>query len=105
MGKATRGVELVSLDDIEEVQIVAWMKQITSIPGVGTRPARKGSATPTRMGTTNGKSTPTSSIVSLASSQRSRRTMAPPTNLQHLPLYRTNRPKAAHKSGRAPGRK
>lgn len=42
MGKATRGVELVCLDDVDEGQIVAWMKQITSMPGVGKRPAKKG---------------------------------------------------------------
>lgn len=35
MGKATRGVELVSLDDIDEPLIVQWMKQVTSVPGVG----------------------------------------------------------------------
>ncbi|WP_254063377.1 DUF1801 domain-containing protein [Rhodanobacter sp. L36] len=41
MGKATRGMELISLDDIDEVQIVAWMKQITVMPGVGKRAAKK----------------------------------------------------------------
>lgn len=41
MGKATRGVELASLDDIDEDQIVAWMRQITAKPGVGKRPAKK----------------------------------------------------------------
>ncbi|WP_017463535.1 DUF1801 domain-containing protein [Dyella ginsengisoli] len=41
MGKATRGVELASLDDIDEDQITAWMRQITSKPGVGKRPAKK----------------------------------------------------------------
>jgi hypothetical protein len=35
MGKATRGVELESLDDIGEPLIVEWMKQVTSVPGVG----------------------------------------------------------------------
>jgi hypothetical protein len=35
MGKATRGVELVSLEDIDEQQIAAWMRQATSVPGVG----------------------------------------------------------------------
>lgn len=39
MGKATRGVELASLDDIDEDQVVAWMRQITAKPGVGRRPA------------------------------------------------------------------
>ena len=41
MGKATRGVELASLDDIDERQIVAWMRQITALPGVGKRPPKK----------------------------------------------------------------
>ncbi|MFF1829952.1 DUF1801 domain-containing protein [Paenarthrobacter sp. NPDC058040] len=35
MGKATRGVEIGSLDDIDEGQLVEWMKQVTSVPGVG----------------------------------------------------------------------
>lgn len=35
MGKATRGVELQSVDDLDERQVAAWMKQITSAPGVG----------------------------------------------------------------------
>lgn len=35
MGKATRGVELSSRDDIDERQVAAWMKQVTSVPGVG----------------------------------------------------------------------
>jgi hypothetical protein len=35
MGKATRGVELESSDDIDEEQIVDWMKQVTSVPGMG----------------------------------------------------------------------
>lgn len=38
MGKSTRGIELASLDDIDERQLVAWMKQITAMPGVGKRP-------------------------------------------------------------------
>ncbi|WP_245953768.1 DUF1801 domain-containing protein [Arthrobacter silvisoli] len=37
MGKATRGVELESVDDIDEHQIAEWMKQVTSVPGVGGR--------------------------------------------------------------------
>lgn len=41
MGKATRGVEPASLEDIDEDQIVEWMRQITAKPGVGKRPARK----------------------------------------------------------------
>lgn len=35
MGKSTRGVELESIEDIDERQIAAWMKQIASVPGVG----------------------------------------------------------------------
>ena len=35
MGKATRGVELASLDDLDAVQIAHWMTQITSRPGLG----------------------------------------------------------------------
>lgn len=35
MGKSTRGVELESVDDIDEDQIAAWMTQVASVPGVG----------------------------------------------------------------------
>ena len=35
MGKATRGVELASLADLDERQIADWMTQVTSVPGVG----------------------------------------------------------------------
>ena len=35
MGKSTRGVELASPDDIDAAQVVAWMKQIAAMPGVG----------------------------------------------------------------------
>lgn len=35
MGKSTRGVELKSVDDLDERQIAAWMKQVTAVPGVG----------------------------------------------------------------------
>jgi len=35
MGKSTRGVELESVTDIDARQIAAWMKHITSVPGVG----------------------------------------------------------------------
>ena len=37
MGKATRGVELGSAEHIDEAQVVAWMQQITAMPGVGKR--------------------------------------------------------------------
>ncbi len=35
MGKATRGVELKTLDELDESQIAGWMKQVTSVPGLG----------------------------------------------------------------------
>ena len=35
MGKATRGVELKSVDEIDERQIAAWMKHAAAMPGVG----------------------------------------------------------------------
>lgn len=35
MGKATRGVELESVEDLDARQIEAWMKQATAVPGVG----------------------------------------------------------------------
>ena len=37
MGKSTRGVELASVDDIDERQIAAWMIQVASVPGIGGR--------------------------------------------------------------------
>ena len=35
MGKSTRGVELESVDDLDERQIAAWMKQVAAVPGPG----------------------------------------------------------------------
>jgi hypothetical protein len=35
MGKATRGVELRSVDDVDERQVAAWMVEVTAMPGVG----------------------------------------------------------------------
>ncbi len=35
MGKATRGVELVSMKDLDERQVAAWMKQAATMPFVG----------------------------------------------------------------------
>ncbi len=35
MGKSTRGVELRSVDDLDERQIASWMKQGAAMPGVG----------------------------------------------------------------------
>jgi hypothetical protein len=40
MGTTTRGVDLASVDDIDEAQLVAWMQQITAMPGVGKRPEK-----------------------------------------------------------------
>ncbi|WP_199241110.1 DUF1801 domain-containing protein [Naasia lichenicola] len=37
MGKATRGIELESLDDIDAAQLSAWMTQIAASPGLGKR--------------------------------------------------------------------
>jgi hypothetical protein len=37
MGKATRGVELATLQDLDERQVALWMKQVTTMPGVGGR--------------------------------------------------------------------
>ena len=37
MGKATRGVELKTLNDLDEGQIAKWMKQVAAVPGVGGR--------------------------------------------------------------------
>jgi hypothetical protein len=35
MGKSTRGVELYSMDDLDERQITTWMRQVTAMPGAG----------------------------------------------------------------------
>jgi len=35
MGTSTRGVELKSVDDLDERQLVAWMSQVAAMPGVG----------------------------------------------------------------------
>ena len=37
MGKATRGVEVESLDDLDKQQLAAWMVDATSVPGLGKR--------------------------------------------------------------------
>jgi hypothetical protein len=37
MGKSTRGVELESVDELDERQIAAWMKQVAAAPGVGAK--------------------------------------------------------------------
>jgi hypothetical protein len=35
MGKDWRGVDLESVDDLDERQLASWMKQATTIPGFG----------------------------------------------------------------------
>jgi hypothetical protein len=37
MGKETRGVDLASLDDIDDRQVASWMEQAAAIPGFGKR--------------------------------------------------------------------
>jgi hypothetical protein len=37
MGKDSRGVELESMDDIDEGQLASWMKQAAALPGFGKR--------------------------------------------------------------------
>ena len=37
MGKASRGVELASLDAMDEPQLASWMRQAAAIPGFGKR--------------------------------------------------------------------
>ena len=37
MGKDSRGVELESVDDIDEGQLASWMEQAAAIPGFGKR--------------------------------------------------------------------
>ncbi|MDP9117199.1 MAG: DUF1801 domain-containing protein [Actinomycetota bacterium] len=37
MGRSTRGVEIESVVDIHKRQIAAWMRQVTSVPGVGAK--------------------------------------------------------------------
>ena len=37
MGKASRGVDLESLDDIDENQVASWMRQAAAMPGFGKR--------------------------------------------------------------------
>ena len=35
MGKDSRGVDLESVDDLDERQVASWMKQATALPGFG----------------------------------------------------------------------
>jgi len=37
MGKATRGVELQSLHDLDERQVARWMQDVAAAPGVGAK--------------------------------------------------------------------
>src|SRR5204862_1945570 len=37
MGKDSRGVELETLDDLDEPQLASWMQQAAAIPGFGAR--------------------------------------------------------------------
>ena len=37
MGKATRSVDLGTLDDLDEAPVAAWMRQITSAPATGSK--------------------------------------------------------------------
>jgi hypothetical protein len=37
MGKDSRGVDLESMDDIDERQLASWMKQAAALPGFGKR--------------------------------------------------------------------
>jgi hypothetical protein len=37
MGWTSRGVDLESIDDIDEAQLAAWMRQATAMPGFGKR--------------------------------------------------------------------
>jgi hypothetical protein len=37
MGKASRGVDLKSLDDVDERQVASWMEQAAALPGFGKR--------------------------------------------------------------------
>jgi hypothetical protein len=37
MGKASRGVDLESLDDLDEEQLASWMQQAAALPGFGKR--------------------------------------------------------------------
>ena len=40
MGKATRGIEISSLDEVDQTQLASWKTQITPVPGSGDRKKR-----------------------------------------------------------------
>jgi hypothetical protein len=50
MGKSTRGVELASLEDLDERLVASWMKQASAIPFFGgkKRPAKKAAKRPSK---------------------------------------------------------
>ena len=37
MGKDSRGVDLASVDDLDERQAASWMRQATAMPGFGAK--------------------------------------------------------------------
>jgi hypothetical protein len=37
MGKDSRGVDLESVDDLDEQQLASWMRQAAALPGFGKR--------------------------------------------------------------------
>ena len=37
MGRASRGVDLGSVDDLDEIQVASWMTQAAALPGFGKR--------------------------------------------------------------------
>jgi hypothetical protein len=41
MGKATRGVELTSIDDLDRRQVASWMKQAATMPFFGGKKSKK----------------------------------------------------------------
>ena len=41
MGKDSRGVDLESVDDLDERQLASWMKQAAALPGFGGKKPRK----------------------------------------------------------------
>jgi hypothetical protein len=50
MGKDSRGMDLKSLDDVDESQLASRMQQATAIPGIGGRNAEPGSGRQGRLG-------------------------------------------------------
>ena len=42
MGKNSRGVDLESLDDLDERQVASWMRQAAALPGSGSGELREG---------------------------------------------------------------